>query len=101
MATYLSNLTSPIHLCTLFHTSGDGQRSGFSVTGAGSAALCLKPAFQKQFCMVGVEVSLQDAAIIFVAATISRDFRREFPSLIYILNTNEVSLSKFFLYLLL
>ena len=50
--------------------------------------------------MIVAEVSLQDAAIIFVAATMSRDLRREFASLLFSTQTRYLSVS-FFLYLLL
>ena len=45
------------------------------------------------------EVSLQDAAIIFVACTMSRDLKRELASLLFSTQARYLSVS-FFLYLL-
>ena len=100
LSTNSPNCTAPYDLCTLFHTSGTGVgRGSSSVSDAGSTAWCLKPALQKQFWMMVEEVSLQDAAIMFVACTMSRALRREFASLLFSTQARYLSAS-FFLYLL-
>ena len=100
LAANSSNCTLPNHRCTLFHTSGAGAgRGSSSILHAGSTAWCLNPALRKQFWMMVEEVSLQDAAIMIVACTMSRALRRKLASLLFSTQARYLSAS-FFLYLL-
>ena len=84
LATNSSKCTSPNHCGTLFHTSNAGAgRGSSSVSDVWSTTWCLKPALCKQFWMMVEEVSLQDAAIMFVACIILRALRRELASLLF------------------
>ena len=76
-----------------------GRRGSSCISDAGSTAWCLNPALRKQFWMMVEKVSLQNAAIMFVACTISRALRRELASLLFSTQARYLSAS-FFLYLL-